>query len=429
MDEIQNEALSKTYDVAVIGAGAAGLMAAGRAARSGYSVLLIEKMEKGGRKVRISGKGRCNVTNMRPEEELISKVRGNTDFLLPAYRNFNNRAVVRFFERMGVKMSVEQGDRVFPKSGNAWDVADALVYWCKDNGVEIWFHTKAERILTAGSRVYGVEFTNRRGFRRKVEARNVIITTGGASYAATGSSGDGYAMADALGHSIVEIRPSLVPLRTSHPDKQLLQRLFLRNIQASLVVDSQTVATEFGELSISDRGVEGAVALRMSGTAVDALIDSRKVEMHVDLKPALSEEQICERIRREMAALPQDAMLADLLRKLLPRPLVAVIAHTVAIETRRYASRLTDDDIHAIARTLKCFVLPISDYCPFENAIVTAGGVSTEEINPETMESKIIKGLYLAGEVIDLDAQTGGYNLQIAFSTGYLAGELKGYKK
>jgi len=429
MDEMLSEVESKIYDVVVIGAGAAGLMAAGRAAKSGYSVLLIEKMEKGGRKVRISGKGRCNITNMRPEEEFISKVRGDAEFLLPAYHNFNNKAVVRFFERMGVKTVVEQGDRVFPKSGNAWDVADALVYWCRDNGVEIWFHTKAEKILAAGSRVYGVEYTNRRGFRRKVEAHNVIITTGGASYSATGSSGDGYVMADALGHSVVEIRPALVPLRTSHPDRGLLQRLFLKNIRASLSVDSQIVASEFGELSISDRGVEGAVTLRMSGIAVDALIESRKVEMHVDLKPALSEDQVCERMRREMSELPHEAMLADLLRKLLPRPMVAVIARAAGMETRRSAGCLKDDDIHALARAMKCFVLPISDYCPFENAIVTAGGISTDEINPETMESKIVKGLYLAGEVIDLDASTGGYNLQIAFSTGYLAGELKGYKK
>ena len=419
----------KIYDVAVIGAGAAGLMAAGRAAKDGYSVLLIEKMEKGGRKVRISGKGRCNVTNMRPEEECLGKIRGDAEFFRPALRNFNNKAVFRFFERMGVKLIVEQGDRVFPKSGNAWDIADALVYWCKDNGVEIWFHTKAERILTVGGQVYGVEYSNRRGFRRKVDARNVIIATGGASYPLTGSTGDGYAMADALGHTIVEVRPSLVPLKTSHPDRKFMEGMFLKNINATLVIDGRQAASEFGELSISARGVEGAVTLRMSGTAVDALIDGKTVELQLDVKPALTEQQICDRMQREMAELPEDAFFSDLLRKLLPRPLVAVIARSIGIETRRYASRLTEEDLHAAARAMKCFSLPISDYCPFENAIVTAGGVSTDEVDPLSMESKKVKGLYMAGEMLDLDASTGGYNLQIAFSTGYLAGELKGYKK
>ena len=425
----QTDIQRKIYDVAVIGGGAAGLMAAGRAAKNGYSVLLIEKMEKGGRKVRISGKGRCNVTNMRSEEECLAKIRGDVEFFRPALRNFNNKAVFRFFERMGVKLAVEQGDRVFPKSGNAWDIADALVYWCRDNGVEIWFHTKVERILTVGGQVYGVEYTNRRGFRRKVDARNVIIATGGASYPLTGSTGDGYAMANALGHTIVEVRPALVPLKTSHPDIKLLEKTFLKNISATLVIDGEPAATEFGELSISPRGVEGAVTLRMSGQAVDALIDGRKVEMLIDIKPALTEQQICDRLKREIAQLPEDAFFGDLLRKVLPRPMVAVIARSIGIETRRYVSRLTDDDLLAAAHAMKSFELPISDYCPFENAIVTAGGVSTDEVDAQSMESKKVKGLYLAGEVLDLDASTGGYNLQIAFSTGYLAGELKGYEK
>ena len=419
----------KIYDVAVIGGGAAGLMAAGRAAKQGFSVLLIEKMEKGGRKVRISGKGRCNVTNMRPEEECLSKIRGDAEFFRPALRNFNNKAVYRFFERMGVKLVVEQGDRVFPKSGNAWDIADALVYWCRDNGVDIWFHTKVERILTVSGQVYGVQYTNRRGFSRKVDARNVIIATGGASYPLTGSTGDGYAMADALGHSIVEVRPSLVPLKTSHPDRKLLEKMFLKNIRASLFIDGQEAASEFGELSISPRGVEGAVTLRMSGMAVDALIEGKSVQMHIDVKPALTPQQICDRMQREIAELPEDAFFGDLLRKVLPRPMVAVIARSIGIETKRYVSRLTEEELLAAANAMKCFVLPIDDYCPFENAIVTAGGVSTSEVDAQSMESKKVKGLYLAGEVLDLDASTGGYNLQIAFSTGYLAGELKGYKK
>lgn len=429
MNDIQTTAERKIYDLIVIGGGAAGLMAAGTAAQKGLSVLLIEKMEKGGRKVRISGKGRCNVTNMRTEEECMNHIHGDAEFFRTAYRSFGNKAVFRFFERMGVRLVVERGERVFPKSGNAWDIADALVYWCKDNGVELWFHTKAERILTIGGRVYGVEFSNRRGFTRKAESRNVILATGGASYPLTGSTGDGYVMADGVGHTIVPVRPALVPLQTSHPDKRLMEGLFLRNIQAELIIDGTTADSQFGEMSISQRGVEGAVVLRLSGKAVDALIDGRTVELHIDLKPALSEQQILDRMEREIADMPNDAFFADLLRKLLPRQMVAVTAHACGIESRRYVSRLTDEDKTAAARMMKCFRLPISDYGSFETAIVTAGGISTDEVEASSMESKKVKGLYFAGEILDLDASTGGYNLQIAFSTGHLAGELKGYEK
>ena len=259
------------YDVIVIGAGAAGLMAAATAARNGKKVLLMEKMEKAGRKIRITGKGRCNLTNARPPEEFKEAIRTNADFFDVAFAEFNNKATIRFFERQGVKLDIERGQRVFPKSGKAWDIANALVDYCLDNEVEIVYNTRVTEILAIDGKVYGVMFQNKRGFMRKEEAENVIIATGGVSYPGTGSTGDGYLFADKLGHSIEEVRPSLTPLRTSHPQKKFLDGLLLKNINAKLYIDNELVREEFGEISFSERGIEGAVALRLSRDAVDAL--------------------------------------------------------------------------------------------------------------------------------------------------------------
>ena len=250
------------YDVIVVGAGAAGMMAAGTAARNGKRVLLIEKMEKSGRKVRITGKGRCNVTNARPAEEFASQVRTNAEFFAPAFAEFNNRAAIRFFERAGVKLEIERGERVFPKSGKAWDIATALLEYCFENGVKIIYNTRVTGIMTLGSKVFGVRYINKRGFERKEECPNVIVATGGLSYPATGSTGDGYAFASDLGHSVEPVRPSLTPLVSSHPQIKYLDGLLLRNVRATLWIDDQPVREEFGELGFSQRGIEGAVALR-----------------------------------------------------------------------------------------------------------------------------------------------------------------------
>lgn len=413
------------FDVIVVGAGAAGLMAAGTAARQGRRVLLLEKMEKSGRKVRITGKGRCNVTNARPAEEFGAQVRTNAAFFAPAFAGFDNRATMRFFERQGVKLEVERGDRVFPKSGKAWDIANALLEYCVENGVEIRYDTRVTGILTLGGRVFGVKYINKRGFERKEECPAVILTTGGVSYPATGSTGDGYAFAADLGHTIEPLRPSLTPLVTSHPQVRYLHKLLLRNIRATLYIDNEPVREEFGELGFSERGIEGAVALRMSRDAVDALIDNRRVKLVVDLKPALSEEVLRERIARERAELAPTEFFGELLRKLVPQPLVMPLAHEIDVHSKTYQSKITDEQITRLIRTLKGLTFPITDYAPFEYAVTTAGGVRCDEVNPETMESLKVAGLYLAGEVLDLDANTGGYNLQIAFSTGRLAGQLK----
>lgn len=413
------------YDLIVIGAGAAGLMAAATAARNGKSVLLMEKMEKAGRKIRITGKGRCNLTNARPPEEFSEAIRTNADFFDVAFAEFNNKATIRFFERIGVKLDIERGQRVFPKSGKAWDIANALVDYCVDNGVEIVYNARVSDILVLDGKVYGVKFFNKRGFERREEAENVIIATGGVSYPGTGSTGDGYIFADRLGHSIEEVRPSLTPLRTSHPQRKFLDGLLLKNVNAKLYVEDEMVREEFGELSFSDRGIEGAVALRVSRDAVDALIEEKRVKMVIDLKPALTEEILEERIRREIAEMQPDEFFSELLRKLVPKHFVLPIAHELDIHSKNYIRKVTDAEIKRLVKVLKGMVFPITDYAPFEYAVVTAGGVRCDEVNKYTMESLKVKGLYFAGEVLDIDANTGGYNLQIAFSTGRLAGQLK----
>ena len=413
------------YDVIVVGAGAAGMMAAGTAARNGRRVLLIEKMEKSGRKVRITGKGRCNVTNARPAEEFAEQVRTNAGFFAQAFAEFNNRATIRFFERAGVKLEIERGERVFPKSGKAWDIANALLEYCFENGVKIIYDTRVTEIMTLGNRVFGVKYINKRGFERKEECAQVILATGGVSYPATGSTGDGYAFAADLGHTIEPLRPSLTPLVSSHAQIRYLDKVLLRNVRATLYIDNEPVREEFGEIGFSDRGIEGAVALRMSRDAVDALIDGRRVKLTLDLKPALTEEVLRDRIARELAGLEPTEFFGELLRKLVPKPLVMPLAQEMDIHSKCYVGKLTEEQITRLVRTLKGLTFPITDYAPFEYAVTTAGAVRCDEVNPYTMESLKVKGLYFAGEVLDLDANTGGYNLQIAFSTGRLAGMLK----
>ena len=425
MEELNQIIEREPYDVVVIGAGAAGLMAAGTAARTGKRVLLLEKMEKSGRKVRISGKGRCNVTNARPAEEFVEHVRANREFLTQAFAEFNNRATIRFFERQGVKLDIERGERVFPHSGKAWDIANALLDYCVEAGVKILYETRVTEILTLSGKVFGVRYRNKRGFERKEECEQVILCTGGVSYPGTGSTGDGYGFAADLGHTIEPLRPSLTPLKTTHPQMKFLEGVMLRNIRATLFVEGEPVREEFGELSFSDRGIEGAVALRMSRDAVDALIDGKTVKLVLDLKPALDEQTLRDRIAREMADMAPTEFFGELMRRLMPKGLVMPLARELDVHSKSYISKITEVEITRLIKTLKGLTFPITDYAPFEFAITTAGGVRCDEVNPYTMESLKVKGRYLAGEVLDLDADTGGYNLQIAFSTGRLAGLLK----
>ena len=426
MEEINNiERTHPYYDVVVVGAGAAGLMAAGTAAKNGNKVLLLEKMEKPARKIRITGKGRCNLTNARPAEEFAENVRTNGEWLHIAMSEFSNKATMRFFERMGVKLVVERGERVFPESGKAADIANALEFFCRDYDVEIQCNSRVTAILTSSGKVYGLKYMNKRGFERRIEVANIIVTTGGVSYPATGSTGDGYAFADSVGHTIESVRPSLTPLVSNHPQIEYIKSVWLKNINARLFVGGEMVREEFGEMSFSERGLEGAVILRLSRDAVDGLLDEKSVKIELDLKPALTEEVLRERIKREVAEMHPDDIFAELVRRLVPKPLVVPICKELDVHSRLYISKVTEKEFERLIKVLKGWSFPISDYAPFEYAVVTAGGVSCKEVNEYTMESLKVSGLYFAGEVLDVDANTGGYNLQIAFSTGRLAGQLR----
>ncbi len=426
MEEILEMEMSHPYyDVVVIGGGAAGLMAAGTAAKVGNKVLLLEKMEKPARKVRITGKGRCNLTNARPVEEFGENVRTNAEWLNVAMSEFTNRSTMRFFERMGVKLVTERGERVFPESGKAADIANALEFYCRDYDVEIQCNSRVTEILVADGKVYGVKYMNKRGFIRKIEVANVIIATGGVSYPGTGSTGDGYTFADRVGHSVESVRPSLTPLISNHPQIEYIKDVWLKNINARLFIAGEMVREEFGEMSFSNRGLEGAVILRLSRDAVDALLEEKSVKIELDLKPALTEEILRERIKREVAEMRPEDFFAELVRRLVPKPLVVPICKELDVHSRLYISKVSDKEFERLIKVLKGWSFPISDYAPFEYAVVTAGGVSCSEVNEYTMESLKIKGMYFAGEVLDVDANTGGYNLQIAFSTGHLAGLLK----
>ena len=424
-ENLELELTHPYYDVVVIGGGAAGLMAAGTAARTGKKVLLLEKMEKPARKVRITGKGRCNLTNARPVEEFAENVRTNGEWLHVAMSEFTNRATMRFFERMGVKLVTERGERVFPASGKAADIANALEFYCRDHEVDIQCHSRVTEILISDGKVYGVKYMNKRGYVRRIEVANVIIATGGVSYPGTGSTGDGYSFADQVGHTIESVRPSLTPLKSNHPQMEYIRNVWLKNINARLFIAGEMVREEFGEMSFSDRGLEGAVILRLSRDAVDALLEEKSVKIELDLKPALTEDILRERIKREVAEMQPEDFFAELVRRLVPKPLVVPICKELDVHSRLYISKVSDKEFERLIKVLKGWSFPISDYAPFEYAVVTAGGVSCSEVNEYTMESLKIKGMYFAGEVLDVDANTGGYNLQIAFSTGHLAGLLK----
>lgn len=409
------------YDLIVIGGGPAGLMAAGQAAAylGGQGrVLLLEKMEKPARKLRITGKGRCNVTNDRPREEFLAKVRQGTDFFRPAFEAFDNRAAIRWFEsELGMPLAHERGGRIFPASGRAWDVAEALAAWAVSSGAEIRCHAAVGELTIADNQIQGVMLES----GERLEARAVVLATGGVSYPTTGSTGDGHEMADAAGHCIEPLRPALVPLEVAVPGG--LKGLMLKNVELSLWVDGAVAEQRFGEMEFTAEGIAGgAIVLQVSRTAVDALIDGRRVELSVDLKPALSVEKLRNRIGREIEALGGDTPFKILLQKLLPTQLRSVIARAAGLSLSAPAGELTERERERLATILKGWRFAVRDYRPFTEAIVTAGGVDLAEVDPLTLASRRIRGLYFAGELLDIDADTGGYNIQIALSTGYRAG-------
>lgn len=407
------------YDLIVVGGGVAGLMAAGTAASSGRRVLLLEKMEKPARKLRITGKGRCNVTNDRPREEFLGKVRQGVEFFGPAFEAFDNRAVVRFVEMLGVPLTVERGGRVFPTSGRAWDVADALASWVGGScGVEIRCHAPVGMLWVVDNCVKGVVLES----GERLPARAVVLATGGVSYPATGSTGDGHGMAHDAGHRIEPLRPALVPLEVEVPGG--LKGLSLKNVGLSLLVQGEVVEQRFGDMEFTaDAVLGGAIVLQVSRTAVDAISDGKRVELCVDLKPALSEQKLIGRIAREREALGEAATVKQLMQKLLPPPLRGIIAREAGLSLSRPLAQLAPDNTTSLIKMLKSWQFRVLDYRPFTEAIITAGGVDLSEIDPQTLSSRLVRGLYIAGELLDIDADTGGYNIQIALSTGYLAGK------
>lgn len=404
--------------IVVVGAGPAGMMAAIKAAENGAEVVILEKMKKPGRKMMITGKGRCNITNAADVPEIIRNIHGNGRFLNSSMRAFDNQDVICFFEGQGVPTKVERGNRVFPISDKAQDVVDAMVERLHELGVAIATDTAVKDILTQEGKAAGVR--TKTGAIYKADA--VILCVGGASYPGTGSTGDGYAIAKALGHTIETVRPSLVPLVAEDDWVKDVQGLSLRNVRGTLRVDGEKVAEMFGEMMFTHYGVTGPIILSMSRTASEYLAEGdRFVELSINLKPALSEEKLDARIQRDFEKY-QRKQLGNALVDLLPHKLIGPVLDSAFLAPEKPVHQITVEERHRLVEALQDLTLVITDTRPLAEAIVTVGGVSVKEINPKTMESKLVPGLYFAGEVVDVDGYTGGYNLQAAFSMGAAAG-------
>ena len=399
------------YNTIIIGAGVAGLIAAGQIAQNGKSVIVLEKMERTARKLRITGKGRCNITNSSPVENHIEKLRSeNPEFILNALQNCDSDKTIELFNQMGIQTIMERGTRIYPKSQSAVDVAQRLTGWAEKQGAKILCNTQVEGIVKTD--ITFTVTTNDGQF----EAENVIIATGGVSYPKTGSTGDGYKFAHKLGHDIISIRPALVALKI--PD--IIPPIELKNTGIALYINGVEKESRFGDVDFTDRGLAGATTLQLSRIAVDAICNNEKVTAVIDLKPALSQIKLSNRIKRELDNL-QNATFKVLLQKLTPSALHNKIATTVDIPLNTQLKWLQTPDVEYIAKTLKALKFIITDYGSFNEAIITAGGVNTSEIDSLTMESKLISGLYFCGEVMDIDSDTGGYNIQLAVATASLA--------
>ncbi|MBR5246838.1 MAG: NAD(P)/FAD-dependent oxidoreductase [Clostridia bacterium] len=403
--------------VIVVGAGAAGTMAAGVAAENGTEVLLLERNDKIARKVLITGKGRCNVTNnVSDVQEFISNIPGNGRFLYGAFSAFNSQDVIDFFEDYGVELKVERGNRVFPESDKAVDIVDALNRYITDFGVQRKTE-RVNRIVTENAKVMGVETESGNFY----ECDSVIIATGGLSYPKTGSSGDGYKLAKELGHTITELRPSLSALVCREGLCSECMGLSLKNV-AIKVVDTKKkkeIYDDFGEMLFTHFGVSGPMILSASAHMRDMV--KERYEIYIDLKPALSNEKLDARILRDFAD-NSNKSISNVLALLLPKSLISPVLRMSQIKQSEKVNQITKEMRTNLINTIKGLKLTVLDFNDISEAIVTSGGVKISEINPKTMESKLCEGLFFAGEVIDCDGYTGGFNLQIAFSTGHLAG-------
>ena len=403
-------------NVIVVGGGAAGMMAAVFAARNGQNVQLLEKNEKLGKKLFITGKGRCNITNAADIEDLFTAVISNPKFLYSGFYSFTNQQVIDFFEELGVKTKVERGERVFPVSDHSSDVIAAFSRELKSLGVSVSLHTEVKELLCEQDKVCGVLLTN----GKKMKADAVIVATGGISYPSTGSTGDGYRFARETGHRVTELLPSLVPMEVRQWYAKELQGLSLRNIEIRITDGKKKLYEEFGEMLFTHYGVTGPVILSAS-SVVGKTLRKKELTLHIDLKPALSEEQLDKRILREFDA-NHNKQYKNSIDSLFPAKLKPVMIELSEIEPEKKVNEITKEERQRLVHLIKDFTMTLTGLRGYNEAIITKGGVSVKEIDPGTMESKKMKGLYFAGEVLDLDAVTGGYNLQIAWSTGYLAG-------
>ena len=401
----------------MVGAGPAGMTAAFTAAQNGAKVTLLEKMPRCGKKLSITGKGRGNITNTASVADIIKNTPGNGSFLHSALNAFDNTAVIEFFNSLGIPTKTERGGRVFPQSDRAADITDALINALQKEKVEIICDAKVERLIINDDKISGAATKDGAIY----DADAVIVATGGASYPATGSSGDGAKLAKAAGHSITPLLPALVPLNTEEDWVQNAAGLTLRNVLVTLVIDGKHSTSLFGEMLFAHFGVTGPVVLSLSREAVLALTGKKFVELEIDLKPALDEETLDARLLREFAGHKRQTM-KNIMTSLLPGKLIAPILDAAYINDDKTAGEITKSERHRLLQTLKSLTLTITSARSFAEAIVTVGGVSVKEINPKTMESKIIHGLYFVGEALDIDALTGGFNLQAAFSTGHAAG-------
>jgi predicted Rossmann fold flavoprotein len=404
--------------VIVVGAGPAGLLAAGEAAAAGAQVLLLEKMGSPGRKLAITGKGRCNITNDTPLADFITHFGRDGRFLRQAFSRYFTEDLIEFLRSLGIETVTQRGNRVFPASNRALDVVEALTAWVRTVGVEILPGTQVARLEVAEGRISGVKPG---GPRQPLPADAVVIATGGASYPKTGSTGDGYDLACDAGHKITPIRPALVPLETAGKTAAALMGLSLRNANVSVWADGKKQSAMFGEMLFAHFGLTGPVILSLSSLVVDLLRDKRQVVVSIDLKPALDEQKLDARLQRDMDSLGKSPVSA-LVKGLLPRTLIPVCLDQTGLDSAKSCSQVSGKERRKLGAWLKDFRFTVTGHRPLSEAIITAGGVHLKEINPRTMESKKLPGLYFAGEVLDLAADTGGYNLQAAFSTGWLAG-------
>ncbi len=410
--------------VIVVGGGPAGMMAAITAAEKGNDVTIIEKMPMFGKKLLITGKGRCNITSSLYMSEFIKNTPGNGKFLYSAFQNYTNQDIIEFLKKQGLEVKEERGNRIFPVTDKSVDVLNCFKKRIDELKIKYKLNTKVEKVLIKNNEVIAIR-TN----RDIIQTNKIILATGGKSYPLTGSTGDGYKIAKDIGHTIVTIKPSLVPMEVYEKEMcKKLQGLSLRNVGIKIIDNDRKkiVYEDFGETIFTHFGISGPIIL--SGSAhlvkykdIDYLLKKKYVEIKIDLKPALTEEQLDDRILRDFSEV-KNKQFKHSLGKLLPQKMIPVIIELSKIDENKKVNEVTKEERKKLVQLLKNFTITIKDFRPVEEAIITCGGINTKEIDPKTMESKIIKGLYFAGEIIDVDSYTGGFNLQIAYSTGYTAG-------